>query len=95
MMKQKKGTGWILLAVFTVAVSGLLALFSDPVEARGGKGYYSRQYQFDRPVRGYEGWVFPDYYCTYKRYPRRVCHYDKKGRKRCRIKGWTLEQVCY
>jgi hypothetical protein len=94
-MKQKIGTAWMLLTVCTVAMIGSLALFSDPAEALRGKGYYSRQYQFDRPVRGYEGWVFPGYYCTYKRYPRRICRYDKRGRERCRITGWTLKQICY
>ena len=63
-----------------------------PVEAvarYGAKPYYSQRYEFDRPVRGYEGFLFPDYYCSYKRYPRRVC-----GNRGCRIVGWTLEQTC-
>lgn len=94
-MTQKIGTAWMPLTLCAGAITVSLGLFSDPAEAYRGKGYYSWHYQSDRAARGYEGWVFPDYYCTYKRYPRRVCHHDKKGRERCRIKGWTLEQVCY
>ena len=67
---------------------------SDAEARRGVKPYYWRTYEFNRPVRGYEGWVAPGYYCSYKRYPRRVCTYDGGGKKRCRIKGWTLEQTC-
>ena len=30
-------------------------------------------YETRGPVRGYEGYVAPDYYCSYKRYPNREC----------------------
>lgn len=67
---------------------------SEAEARRGVKPYYWRTYEFNRPVRGYEGWVAPGYYCSYKRYPRRVCTYGRGGKERCRIKGWTLEQTC-
>ncbi len=38
---------------------------------RGVKLYYSRTYEVDWPVRGYEGHVAPGHYCSYKRYPKR------------------------
>jgi hypothetical protein len=47
-----------------------------------------------RPKRGYEGFPAPGVYCSYRREPNRVCEYDKRGRKRCRIKSWTLVQSC-
>jgi hypothetical protein len=94
-VRLRKWKFWVLCPVVIAGLTTAIVLLSDQAEARRGKGYYSQQYKFDRPLRGYEGWVFPGYYCTYKRYPRRVCHYDKRGRERCRIAGWTLEQICY
>lgn len=77
-----------------LAVAGLMS--SNPAEAqrRWVTPYYSQEYDTDRPVRGYEGFLFPDYYCSYKRYPRRTCSTDKRGRQRCRVVGWRLEQTC-
>ncbi len=79
--------------VFGVVVASM-HVTSEAEARRGAKPYYWRTYEFDRPVRGYEGWVAPGYYCSYKRYPKRVCAYGKSGKQRCRIKGWTLEQTC-
>jgi hypothetical protein len=61
---------------------------------RGVKPYYSETYETKGPVRGYEGFLFPDYYCSYKRYPNRDCSVDAQGRERCRVIGWRLEQTC-
>ena len=85
----------VLLAALAVAgaLSSLLVA-SDAEASRYIKPYYSETYEFDRPVRGYEGFLFPDYYCSYRRYPKRVCSYDRRGNETCRIKGWTLEQTC-
>jgi hypothetical protein len=58
------------------------------------KPYYSETYETRGPARGYEGFLFPDYYCSYKRFPNRVCNTDKRGRETCRVKGWRLEQTC-
>ena len=77
----------LMAAVAMVAVAG-------SAEARGVKPYYSETYQTRGPVRGYEGFVDPDYYCSYKRYPQRTCSTDARGRERCRVTGWTLEQTC-
>ena len=33
------------------------------------------------PVRGYEGFLVPDYYCSYKRYPNRACSVDARGQR--------------
>lgn len=63
-------------------------------EARTVKRYYSETYQTKGPARGYEGFLFPDYYCSYKRYPNRVCSTDAQGKERCRVVGWQLEQTC-
>ena len=45
-------------------------------------------------MRGYEGYVAPNYYCSYKRYPNRDCSVDRRGKERCRIVSWRLEQTC-
>lgn len=71
-----------------IAIATLLVP-AAAITRHGAKPYYSERYEFDRPVSGYEGFLFPDYYCSYKRYPRRVC--SNRG---CRIVGRTLEQTC-
>jgi hypothetical protein len=73
---------------------GLLSAFPAEAQRRFVKPYYQEDYNTRGPVRGYEGFLFPDYYCSYKRYPKRVCSSDKRGRERCRVVGWRLEQTC-
>ncbi len=51
------------------------------------KPYYSETYETKGPARGYEGFLFPDYY-------NRDCSVDAQGRERCRVTGWRLEQTC-
>jgi hypothetical protein len=80
------------LAALALAIPLLAA---GTAEARRGiKPYYSETYETKGPVRGYEGFLFPDYYCSYKRYPNRECSTDAQGRERCRVTGWRLEQTC-
>ena len=94
-MASMKLIRWTLSTALTIAIATSFILMAGQAEARRWtKGYYSETYEFNRPVRGYEGFLFPDYYCSYKRYPKRVCSYDKRGHESCRIKGWTLEQTC-
>jgi len=81
-------------AVILGVVIALMHVAGEAEARRGVKPYYWRTYEFRRPVRGYEGWVAPGYYCSYKRYPKRVCNYDRRGNETCRVKGWTLEQTC-
>ena len=79
------------LAIAALAVPVLAA---GATEARTVKPYYSETYETKGPARGYEGFLFPDYYCSYKRYPNRVCSSDAGGRERCRVSGWRLDQTC-
>jgi len=81
-------TGILCGALLATAVAG--ALTSTVAEARGGKEFYSQDYQFDRAVHGFEGQQ-GNYYCSYQRLPKTVC--DHNGR--CKVKGWTLRQYCY
>ena len=83
---------WKANLIAAVAVVSLVP--AGVAEARGVKPYYSETYQTRGPVRGYEGFADPDYYCSYKRYPQRTCTTDGRGRERCRVTGWTLEQTC-
>jgi hypothetical protein len=70
-------------------------LAAGAAEARRGvKPYYSESYETRGPVRGYEGYVAPDYYCSYKRFPNRECSVGKGGKQRCRVVSWRLEQTC-
>ena len=83
------------LSALAIGTSLAALLVAPAAEARRYvKPYYSETYDFDRPVRGYEGWVAPDYYCSYKRYPKRVCRSNARGKETCRVTGWTLEQTC-
>jgi hypothetical protein len=86
----------ITACVLVTGLAGAGMAYSSPAEAqrRWVKPHYSQEYDTGRPARGYEGFLFPDYYCSYKRYPRRVCSTDKRGRQRCRVVGWRLEQTC-
>lgn len=82
----------LALAAGTFASSMLVA--GDAEARRGGRGIYTQQYDFDRPMHGYEGHTHTGYYCSYKRLPKRVCSYGAGGEV-CKIQGWTLEQTCY
>jgi hypothetical protein len=80
--------------VFGSVIAAMLVA-SEAEARRLVKEYYSETYDTgSRPARGYEGFLFPDYYCSYKRYPKRVCSTDRRGNETCRVKGWTLEQTC-
>ncbi len=79
-----------LLAAVALAVPLLAA---GAAQARV-KPYYWQNYETRGPVRGYEGYVAPNYYCSYKRYPNRDCSVDRRGKERCRIVSWRLEQTC-
>lgn len=81
-------------AMATVALAVPFFAAGAAEARRGVKPYYSETYETGRPVRGYEGFLFPDYYCSYKRYPNRACSVDARGRERCRVTGWRLEQTC-
>lgn len=84
------------IAALAVSLAGAGLLSPEPAEAqrRWVKPFYQQEYDTRGPVRGYEGFLFPDYYCSYKRYPKRVCSTDGHGRQRCRVVGWRLEQTC-
>jgi hypothetical protein len=77
-----------------LAAASLAGLWSTDASARGAKDFISQDYQFDGPVRGFEGQQ-GNYYCSYQRLPNRVCTYDSNGNERCQVKGWTLRQYCY
>ena len=81
-------------ALATLALAIPLLAAGSAEARRAVKPYYSETYEAKGPVRGYEGFLFPDYYCSYKRYPNRDCSVDAQGRERCRVTGWRLEQTC-
>jgi hypothetical protein len=86
---------WTL--ILSAVVLAIPLLFAGRAEAQfrhGVKPYYSESYTTRRPERGYEGFLFPDYYCSYIRYPNRKCATDRRGHQRCRIVSWRLEQTC-
>lgn len=89
---SKKVMSRVLLAALATAIGGASMLTSE-AEARGRR-FEQWTYETDRPVKGYEGYLFPGYYCSYRRFPVRVCSYDARGREVCKIKGWRMEQSC-
>ena len=70
------------------------ALFAAGAAEARVKPYYWENYETRGPVRGYEGYAAPNYYCSYKRFPNRTCSTDARGRERCRVTSWRLEQTC-
>ena len=95
-MISKNSRNYLLPVTLALGCGVGSMLAASQAEARRyGKEYYSETYDTgSRPARGYEGFLFPDYYCSYKRYPKRVCSTDRRGNETCRVKGWTLEQTC-
>jgi hypothetical protein len=93
MILRKPTTSILSAYVFTGTAVASVMVPAEAMARHGAKPYYSETYETGRPVRGYEGFLFPDYYCSYKRYPKRVCS-DWGGRGSCRVVGWTLEQTC-
>jgi hypothetical protein len=97
-MEDTMTTNKFIKSIFgTALILGVAAssmLISDQAEAkRGGKGYYVQKYDLDRPLHGYEGHTWRGYYCSYKRFPKRVCNYNGDT-ETCKVVGWTLEQSC-
>lgn len=86
--------GTLILAAAALSLPLVAATTAEAQFRRGVKPYYWWNYETRRPERGYEGWVAPGYYCSYKRYPNRKCSTDARGRQRCRIVSWRLEQTC-
>lgn len=84
----------VMLAVAALATPLVVATNADAQLRRGVKPYYSESYETGGPQRGYEGYVAPDYYCSYKRFPNRECTTGKGGKQRCRVVSWRLEQTC-
>lgn len=83
----------ILTAAFFGAII-VWAVASTAFAKGGGKEFYSQDYQFNQPMKGYEGQA-GNYYCSYQRLPNRVCKTDGSGNERCKVQGWTLRQYCY
>lgn len=85
----------IFTTAFALGLAGSTMLISDQAEARrGGKEFFVKQYDVDKPLHGYEGHAGRGYYCSYKRLPKRECSWNGSSEK-CRVVGWTLEQTCY
>ena len=81
-------------AIALALTAPLIATGAQAQFRRGVKPYYSESYETRGPVRGYEGHVAPDYYCSYKRFPNRECTTGANGKQRCRVVSWRLEQTC-
>jgi hypothetical protein len=82
-----------ILAGLAASIGGGAMLTAGDAEARGRR-FEQWTYESDKPLKGYEGFVFPGYYCSYRRYPVRSCVYDKNGHEVCKITSWRLEQSC-
>ncbi len=78
----------------TAALALAVPLLTAATAEARVKPYYWENYETRKPTRGYEGHVAPNYYCSYKRYPNRTCSTDSRGRERCRVTSWRLEQTC-
>jgi hypothetical protein len=83
----------ILLAAMAFGIGGGAILTAGDADARGRK-FEQWTYESDRPLKGYEGFLYPGYYCSYRRFPVRSCTYDQRGREVCKITSWRMEQSC-
>lgn len=83
----------ILLAAMAFGIGGGAILTAGDADARGRK-FEQWTYESDRPLKGYEGFLYPGYYCSYRRFPVRSCTYDQRGREVCKITSWRMEQFC-
>jgi hypothetical protein len=92
MMSMKITKAVVLATLATVAGAGAM-LTSGQAEARASR-FEQWTYESKGPLKGYEGFLFPGYYCSYRRFPVRTCEYDKHGREICKITSWRLEQSC-
>jgi hypothetical protein len=84
----------IALATAAIAAASATLLTATHAEARGGRTWISQDYQFDKPMHGFQGRTTGGYYCSYQRLPNRVCVSDGAGGEKCAVKGWTLRQFC-
>ncbi|HWV80622.1 MAG TPA: hypothetical protein VNZ50_04285 [Hyphomicrobiaceae bacterium] len=82
-----------MLAGLAACIGGGAMLTAGDAEARGRR-FEQWTYESERPVKGYEGFLFPGTYCSYRRFPVRSCIYDKQGREVCKITSWRMEQSC-
>jgi len=53
------------MQIFKAAILGaiLVSAIAPAAFAKGGKDFYSQDYNFDRPMKGYEGQA-GNYYCS-------------------------------
>lgn len=74
-----------LLAALAIGIGGTSMLVSDEAEARGRR-FEQQAYESGRPLKGFQGVLYSGHYRSY-RPPVRICSYDARGRRVCRIKG--------
>ena len=76
-----------IAAGLLAGAAALAMVSSEAAYARGGKGFYTETYTFDKPMNGYEGFSGA-YHCSYIKTPKTVCVNGK-----CK-KVWELQQSC-
>ena len=78
---------------FAAAVASLAAGTVTAAQAGGhGKEVFVQDYKLSKPLHGYSGHA-GNYYCDYQRLPERRC-VVVNGVEKCKIVGWTLQQIC-
>ena len=69
-----------------ILCGAVLAVLSTGALAKGGKEFYVQDYQFDQPMKGYEGQA-GNYYCSYQRLPNRVCSVELERQRALQDQG--------
>src|SRR5690606_21839179 len=93
--KMSASAHCIKIVIALACAAPVIAVTSADAQARRGvKPYYSESYETPGPQHGYEGYVAPNYYCSYKRFPNRECTTSSSGKRSCRVVSWRLEQTC-
>ena len=93
-MTSKLFTNVFVLALMTAVAGGSMLIASDAEAGKKRNDVQIQHYHFDTPHDGFEGFDNTGGYCSYRKTPKRVCVYTKRGKKVCKIKGWTLTQIC-
>ncbi len=85
---------WTLILAAAALVAPMLSVGTAEAQFRRGVSPPLGILHDTRTSARLRGFLFPDYYCSYKRYPNRECSADAHGHQRCRVTSWRLEQTC-
>ncbi|MGH1417361.1 MAG: hypothetical protein ACRBCJ_00715 [Hyphomicrobiaceae bacterium] len=82
------------LALVGAVAGGSMLITSDAEAGKGKRDVIVQTYDFATPHEGFEGFDNTGGYCSYRKEPKRICFYTSSGKRKCKVKGWRLVQIC-